>query len=279
MTIAALLALAVVGCAVGFLAGLVGIGGGVLIVPFLYFFYGHAAWSGVDLVPSLHATVAHATSLFIIVPTAIVGTLTYARARLVAWRAVGPIALFSVVAAAAGALVAARVPQEALRLAFGAFLVFTAVNLIMPRPKRGAGPLRLGLPAAAVTGILVGLFSALLGVGGGLVAIPLLLYVVRLNVEQVAATSLAIVVVAAASGTVTYVLAGLGAEQLPMGSLGYVHVAAALPMLPGAMLMARLGARANQRMDPRHLRWSFAALFAILGVRLVLNNLGALLSP
>jgi uncharacterized protein len=122
----------------------------------------------------------------------------------------------------------------------------------------------------------VGLFSALLGVGGGLVAIPLLLYVVRLGVERLAATSLAIVVVAATSGTLTYVVSGLGAAQLPVGSVGYVHVAAALPMLPGAMLAARFGARLNQRLDPRQLRWAFAVLFLLLGGRLLVNNLGVL---
>lgn len=279
MTIAALLALAVVGCGVGFLAGLVGIGGGVLIVPFLYFFYGHAAWSGVDVPVSLHATVAHATSLFIIVPTAVVGTLTYARAGLVAWRVVIPIAAFSLLAAAGGALIAARVPQEMLRLSFGAFLIFTAANLLAPRPKAGAGPMRVNLAVAAVTGGMVGLFSALLGVGGGLVAIPMLLYVVRIGMDRVAATSLALVVAAATSGTVTYIISGVGVAQLPVGSLGYVHVAAALPMLPGAMLAARYGARLNQRLDARHLRWTFAGLVLILGLRLIVKNLGALLGP
>jgi uncharacterized protein len=279
MTLAALLALAVVGFGVGFLAGLVGIGGGVLIVPFLYFFYGHAAWSGVTLPASLHATVAHATSLFIIVPTAMVGTLTYARAGLVAWRAAGPIAAFSLVAAAFGALIAARVPQEVLRLGFGVFLVFTAVQLLSRRSGRARGPMRLDLPVAAVTGTLVGVLSALLGVGGGLVAIPLLLYVVRIDVEQVAATSLAIVVVAATAGTLTYVLAGAGTPDLPSGSLGFVHLAAALPMLPGAMLAARWGAKLNQQLDPRHLRWSFALLFTVLGARLVVANLDTLLRP
>lgn len=278
MTITALLALAVIGCGVGFLAGLVGIGGGVLIVPFLYFFYGHAAWSGVDLPQQLHATVAHATSLFIIVPTAVVGTLTYARAGLVSWQVAVPIALVSVFAAAAGALAAARFPQEVLRLGFGIFLVFTAANLVAPRPASAAGPLRLGAPVIVITGALVGLLSALLGVGGGLVAIPLLLHAVRLKVEQVAATSLAIVVVAATSGTLTYILAGLGVPGLPPGSFGYVHVAAALPMLPGAMVAARYGARLNQRLNPRQLRWTFAVLFLILGVRLVIANLGYLLA-
>jgi uncharacterized protein len=277
MTGAALLALVVTGLGVGLLSGLVGIGGGVLIVPFLYFFYAHAAWSGVLFADSLHATVAHATSLFIIVPTAVVGTATYARAGLVAWKAVVPIAAFSVLSASAGALVAARVPQELLKVGFGVFLLFTAVQLVRRRTLGGDGTMRLTLPVVALTGMLVGLLSALLGVGGGLVAIPLLMYVVRLNVEQVAATSLAIVVVAAAAGTVTYVTAGLGAEGLPPGSIGFVHIAAALPMLPGAMLGARWGAKLNQRLDARLLRRVFAVLFMIIGARLVIANLGSLL--
>jgi uncharacterized protein len=278
MTLAALLALAVVGCAVGFLAGLVGIGGGVLIVPFLYFFYGHAVWSGVSLPQELHATVAHATSLFIIVPTAVAGTLTYARAGLVAWRAVWPIATFSIASAALGAIVATRMPQEALRFGFGIFLLFTAAQLVTRRRGGSAGTdIRLGLPLAAVTGLLVGLLSALLGVGGGLVAIPLLLHVVRLDIAEVAATSLAIVVVAATAGTLTYMAAGSAASGLPVGSIGFVHVAAGLPMLPGAMLAARLGARLNQRLDPRALRLTFAVLFVILGARLAVGNASVLL--
>jgi uncharacterized protein len=157
------------------------------------------------------------------------------------------------------------------------FLLFTALQLVTRRRGGRSGPVRLELPVAAVTGLLIGLLSALLGVGGGLVAIPLLLYVVRLNVEQVAATSLAIVVVAAAAGTVTYVAAGAGAADLPRGSIGFVHLAVALPMLPGAMLAARWGAKLNQRLDPRRLRWTFAVLFTLLGARLVVANLGSLL--
>jgi uncharacterized protein len=277
MTLAALLTLALVGIGVGFLAGLVGIGGGVLIVPFLYFFYGHPGWSGVLFPDAMHATVAHATSLFIIVPTALVGTLTYARAGLVAWRAVLPIAIFSAISAASGALLAARVPQPMLKVGFGVFLLFTALQLVRKRRTDGSGTsARVALPLAALTGLLVGVLSALLGVGGGLVAIPLLLYVVRIDVEQVAATSLAIVVVAAAAGTLTYMTAGAGAADLPDGSVGFVHVAAALPMLPGAMLAARWGAKLNQKLDARRLRLTFAVLFTLLGARLVLTNLGAL---
>lgn len=276
MTIAALIALVVVGFAVGFLAGLVGIGGGVLIVPFLYFFYAHAAWSGASLPQPLHATVAHATSLFIIVPTAVAGTLTYARNHLVSWQTVLPIALFSMIAASGGALIAARLPPDLLKIAFGTFLIFTAIQLVRGRSAAAAGPQRASLLLAGVTGALVGLFSALLGVGGGLVAIPLLIYVLRLELRFVAATSLAIVAFAATAGMITYMFTGTRDAALPGGFVGYVHVAAALPMLPGAVVAARWGARMNQRMGARKLRWIFAVLFAGIGINLIIRNLTAL---
>jgi uncharacterized protein len=274
MTIWGTVALAIVGFAVGTLAGLVGIGGGVLIVPFLYFFYSHPAWSGITLAPELHATVAHATSLFIIVPTAIVGTLTYHRNRVVAWRAAIPIALFSVLSAAGGALIAARVPAEWLKLGFGFFLLFTASQMVRKRKVADPdAPLRINFPAVAATGLLVGMFSALLGVGGGLVAIPLLMNVMHLDVKRLAATSLAIVTFAATSGTITY----MTAADVGSGYVGLVHVAAALPMLPGAMLAARWGARLNQKLDPARLKRIFAVLFLLMGLRIIIANLITLL--
>lgn len=278
MTLAALLALIVVGFAVGFLAGLVGIGGGVLIVPFLYFFYSHAAWSGIAMPLPLQATVAHATSLFIIVPTALAGTATYARHGLVAWRTALPVAVFSMLMAALAATVATRMPPELLKVAFGTFLVFTGIQLIARRATSAQGAQRTGILFAGLTGALVGLFSALLGVGGGLVAIPLLMYVMRLDIRFVAATSLAIVACAATAGTLTYMLTGVGMSGLPSGHVGYVHLAAALPMLPGAILAARWGARLNQRLDARRLRWIFAVMFAGIGANLVIRHLPLLLN-
>jgi len=274
MTAAAVVALAGGGLLVGLLAGLVGIGGGVLIVPFLYFFYAHPDWGGVAMATELHAPVAHATSLFIIIPTAIVGTITYARSGLVAWRAVVPIAAFSLISAAAGARIASRVPPELLKIFFGCFLLFMAAQLATAhRREENRGPERHNLALSAITGLAVGLFSALLGVGGGLVAIPLLMHVNRLSVSRVAATSLAIVTFAATSGTIAYMLTGRGVAGLPPGHVGYVHVAAALPMLPGAMLAARWGSKLNQKMNVRQLKVLFAILFMLMGLRIVAGNL------
>jgi uncharacterized protein len=208
----------------------------------------------------------------------VAGTLTYARSHLVAWRIVLPIAAASMVAASGGALLATRLPPDLLKVSFGTFLVFTAIQLVSRRTRGTEGPPRRSMLLATLTGALVGLFSALLGVGGGLVAIPLLIYVLRLDLRFVAATSLAIVAFAATAGMVTYMFTGARDVGLAGGFVGYVHVAAALPMLPGAMLAARWGARLNQRMDAARLRWIFALLFAGIGANLIIRNLPLLLA-
>lgn len=276
MTIWVLLTLAGAGLGIGFMSGLVGIGGGVLIVPLLYFFYGHAGWSGVELAPELHAVVAHATSLFIIVPTSALGTWTYHRAGAVDWRAALPIAAFSVVAALAGSQLAAAIPSSLLKLGFSALLLVSGARML--RPGSGAVPAsgRSRLVVGALSGLAVGLLSALLGVGGGIVAIPILVYFVGLTLDKVAATSMAIIVFTALAAVAGYTVAGIGESGLPPGSVGYVHYLAALPIMGGAMAAVSIGARVNQRLDTARLRLLFGLLFLLLGLRLLVQNIWAI---
>jgi uncharacterized membrane protein YfcA len=277
VTVWVLLSLAASGLAVGFLSGLVGIGGGVLIVPLLYFFYGHPAWSGVRVPVELHAVLAHATSLFVIVPTSALGTLSFHRVGAVAWRAALPIAGFSVVAALVASQVAPAIPAPLLKLGFGILLVGSGVRLLRGRgdaPAHHTG--RPHLAVGAVAGVAIGVLSALLGVGGGIVAIPILVYLFRLGLDKVAATSMAIIVFTATAGVAGYVVAGLGEPSLPAGSLGYVHYMAGLPILVGSMAAVRLGTRVNQGMGAGKLRLMFAILFLVLGLRLVVQNFGAI---
>ena len=277
MTFGVLAALTAVGLLVGFVSGLIGIGGGVLIVPFLYFFYGHPGWSGLSMDPSLEATVAHATSLFVILPTGLAAAATYHRANLVAWRAALPIAGFAAVAAFAGARLAVLLPAEGLKLMFGLLLVGSGVNLVRRQQDEGRETLRLSLPVVAGTGVAVGLLSALLGVGGGILTIPMLVYGVGLDIRRVAATSIVIVALTAAAGNIAYGFAGWDAPGRPWGSLGYIHLVAGVPILIASLITVRMGALANQRLDSRTLRLIFAGVFLLLGLRLVVTNAGSLI--
>jgi len=282
MLFTAIAATFAVGIVAGLLSGLVGVGGGVLMVPFLYFFYARPDWFGFHVAPDLHVVVAHATSLFVIVPTSIRGAVAYHRAGLVEWRAVWPIGVSSVLAAVGAAWIAPSVPPEMLKVAFGGFLIVSGARLAKRRPAAVPGseprPLRLGLAVTVPTGIAVGILSALLGVGGGIVSIPLLMHVIGLDVKKVAATSIGIITITATAGSLTYMLTGGGQPGLPPGSVGYVHVAAGVAMFLGAVLSVGWGARLNQKMKPRALTLVFATVFMVIGVRLVFTNFAALVS-
>ena len=221
----------------GVVSGLVGVGGGIVMVPLLYFLFGNPSLSGILLSQADHAVVAHATSLFVIVPTAVAGIRAYHREGLVDWPIVFPMAGTAVLAAVAGVQIAVRLPPEALKAGFGLFLVVSGVPLLVSSRDRREGrrSRRRPFAFAVAGGILVGLITALLGVGGGIVAIPSLIYIVGLDVKKVAATSLGIVVFSAVAA-------------------------------------ARRGVALNRRLKPSALTVLGGAVFLFVGFRIVLAS-------
>ena len=264
------------GLLVGVLSGLVGIGGGAVMVPFLYVMFASPAFSGVMLEPRHEVIVAHATSLFVIIPTALSGARTYQKSGLIDWSVVLPMVGGTMVAAMGGAILAERLPGSVLKAGFGLSLILMGFRLLRPRSAkaRGVGTPgeRLGMGVAVLCGCAVGLFSALMGVGGGLIAIPLLIYVVGLDLPRVAATSIGLVVFAAISGTLSYVVSGWGTPGLPPWTLGYVFAPMALALIPGAVVGARWGALWNQRLDAGLLKVIFGCLFIIEGLELLFET-------
>lgn len=247
-----------------------------MIVPFLYFFYSHPEW-GFSVPEALHVSVAHATSLLVIVPTAVRGTLNYSKAKLITWHVAIPIAIASMLGAAIGARIAVSAPAELLKTLFGLVLVASAMQLLRRSRREVDGEVRKNLLLTTSVGLVVGLVSGMMGVGGGILALPLLMYVLHVDVRRAAATSLAIVGVAATSSVVTYAISGIGIEELPPGSVGYVHVLAALPILVGSLISVRWGTIANQKLDVRILKVVFATLFLGIGLKYVFENAGLLL--
>jgi uncharacterized protein len=298
VSLLALLLAALVGGAVGVVSGLLGIGGGVLMVPLLYILMGGSGWSGLAVAPDHEAALAHATSLFVIIFAALSGLRAFHREGAVSWRVVVPLGLAAVVAAFLASQVAAGLPSPMLKSLFGGFLLVSGVRLARARRRARRGPAAAGRVdggdgrglkgdeggagtplrwwGALLGGGAVGFLSALLGVGGGIVAIPILIHFAGMGVHRVVPASIGIICFAAPAGVVGYVLAGQGVPDLPAGSLGFVHLPTALAMLPGAVLLAPVGARLNQRLPARTLEGVFAFLMVLLGAWLVWTN-GAVL--
>ncbi|UCC47788.1 MAG: sulfite exporter TauE/SafE family protein [Gemmatimonadota bacterium] len=276
MTVAGWLATLAVGLLAGAVSGLVGIGGGAIMVPFLYFFLAHPELAGVQVSPADQAVIAHATSLLVIVPISLRGAWLYNRARLVEWRAVWRMGLASVVTAVLGARVAVVVPAELLKVVFGIFLLVVSTRLLIGKRRaevhsseeQGAVP----IGGALAGGAAVGFFSALLGVGGGLVAIPVLIYGLHISLRKVSATSLAVITFTALTGVIAYAVSGW-ADHASETALAYFHLPACLGLAVGALVAVPVGPFVQQRMPPHALRWLFAAVFLILGLRIAVGNL------
>ncbi len=130
---------------------------------------------------------------------------------------------------------------------------------------------------AVVGGAAVGFFSALLGVGGGLVAIPLLIYALHVPLRKVSATSLAIITFTAFTGVIAYAVSGLGEHPGAAGLLAYFHLPGGVALAAGALAAVPFGTGIQQRLPIHLLRWVFAIVIFLLGARIMTANLLTLL--
>ncbi len=247
------------------------------MVPFLYLFLGQSSLAGLDIPSEDQAVIAHATSLLVIVPVSLRGAWLYHRARSVEWDSVWRMGLASVVTAFFGARVAIAVPGQLLKVVFGLFLLVIATRLLIGKPRSEAeatGRLQEWQMARAIAGgAAVGFFSALLGVGGGLVAIPVLIYGLHTPLRRVSGTSLALITFTAFTGVIAYGLSGALGHGDP---LQHFHLPAALGLAVGAVAGVPIGTATQLRLPTHTLRWLFAVVFVLLGLRIAATNLLAL---
>jgi len=241
------------------------------MVPFLYLVY---ARTGVTL--SAQTVVAHATSLGVAFVASTVGTWRYARADAVYWRHAAWYAVPGILSAFFTARFLTSVDQAHwVRAAFGVFLLFTAFD--MARRARRAVTASEPEPHAqhswtwlVVAGFFGGGLSALLGIGGGLIAVPVLLYVGKLPVKACAPTALAGVCLTTLAGGLGYITAGPAPAVSGMMA-GFVDLRMALPLALGAVVTIPLGVRLQRRSSGPVLFWFFAAMFTLLGLSLVVE--------
>jgi len=241
------------------------------MVPFLYLVY---ARTGVSV--SAQTVVAHATSLGVAFVASTIGTWRYARARAIHW---GPAATYSIPGIASAFLTArllTRVGQAPwIRAAFGAFLLVTALDMAR-RARRAVNPAAIPVRAErswiwlVPVGVVGGALSALLGIGGGLIAVPVLLYVGRLPVEAVAPTALAGVCLTTLSGGLGYLTAGPGPQVSDL-MVGYLDIRMALPLSLGALVTVPLGVRVQRRSSGPALYRLFSVIFALIGLSLIIK--------
>ena len=249
------------GLAVGFVAGLLGVGGGLIIVPVLILLL-HAQGLAAGMEPQL----ALGTSLASILFTSLASVRAHHRHGAVVWPLVKRIAPGILAGTLAGAVLAAQMPATVPKVFFVAFLFYAATQMWLdfkPAPHRGL-PGRAGTTLA---GGVIGAVSSWVGIGGGTLSVPFMLWH-NVPLHRAIATSAAIGFPIAIAGAAGYVLGGWGARGLPAGSLGFVYLPALAGIVLGSVVTAPLGARTAHRLPVRPLKRIFALLLIALALRM-----------
>jgi uncharacterized protein len=264
MDLLAAVLLALAGLLAGFLTGVFGIGGGIVLVPVLLY-YLHA--TGVSSLVSTH--VAIGTSLLVVIFASGAQAWGYWRANQVIWRGVVLVALAGVVGALLGSSIAAGLEGPSLRKIFGFVLLVAVARLFSGRRKQGKElEPNLALQPLMATGLLVGLVSSLSGVGGALIAVPLLYTYMRFPLRKASGTSSAAIVITAAAGAAAYLFRGWGNEFLPPGMPGFIDWQPAVPLILGAVPGAILGTRLAARADTGLVRNIYAVILLVVMLRM-----------
>ena len=260
--------LAIAAAVAGFMAGLLGVGGGIIMVPALYYAFSVLDF---DIITRMHLSVG--TSLAIIIPTSIISTKTHMEYDAVDFKMVRSFGIFILFGVIAGTFLAVNLKTPALVLFFAFFAFLVGLFFIFLRENLMNHPKKISNFIKNISGIIIGFISVPLGIGGGSLMVPFMRtfgYDIRKSIGTAAAVGFLI----ALSGAITMSLSGkiIGNVNAPF-SFGYINLMGFLVFVPVTTIMARLGAKAVHRIDKKLLSKIFGIFLLCVSIRSFLEYL------
>ena len=260
--------LAIAAAVAGFMAGLLGVGGGIIMVPALYYAFTVLDF---DIVTRMHLAVG--TSLAIIIPTSIISTLTHREHDAVDFNMVKSFGIFILIGVFFGTFLAINLKTPALVLFFSIFAFMVGLFFIFLREKLVDNPKQISNLVKNISGILIGFISIPLGIGGGSLMVPFMRtfgYDIRKSIGTAAAVGFLIAV----TGTITMITGGKIIDNVNTPfSLGYINLLGFIVFVPVTMIMARLGAKAVYKIDKKILSKIFGTFLILVSIRSFLEYL------
>jgi len=260
LNLLAVLATAAAGA--GFIAGLLGVGGGIIMVPALYYAFTILDF---DIVTRMHLSVG--TSLAIIIPTSIISTKTHMEYNAVEFKMVKSFGIFILLGVIAGTFFAVSLQTPALVLFFSIFAFLVGLFFIFLREKLVDNPKQISDVIKSISGMLIGFVSVPLGIGGGSLMVPFMRtfgYDIRKSIGTAAAVGFLIAV----TGTITMITGGKIIDNINTPfSIGYINILGFFVFVPVTMVMARLGAKTVYRINKKLLSKIFGSFLLIVSIR------------
>ena len=263
ITIQTIAIYALTGIFAGLIGGMLGLGGGIIIVPVLHYVFTQQGFASSVV---MHQAVT--TSLATIIITSLFATYTHHQKKAVSWSIVNRIAPGALLGACLGALVADSLSSNILRILFGLFEILVAIQIwfeIKPMSN-------ISLPGAGgftISGLGIGLFSTLLGIGGGTLTVPFLLWLNQ-HMRSAVAISSACSIPIALVATITFIFVSRDNSNIFTHSIGYLYWPAALIIVMMTIFFAPIGARLAHYLPIEILKHIFAVLLMFIGVKMLI---------
>ena len=251
------------GVVAGLAAGLLGVGGGLIIVPVLIY-----AFSGLGFSPDVLTHMAVGTSLATIIITSAGSVYQHHKKGAVLWPVLTWFALGLAAGALGGAKLADVINGRVLQMLFGGFAILIAIQMAVGAKPKASRELP-GKPGLTLVGAFIGAISAIFGIGGGSLSVPFLTWC-NVKMQQAVGTSSAGGMPIAIAGALGFVLTGWD-EATPVYSVGYVYLPALVGIAVTSVLFAQIGAKLAHRLPAATLKKIFAGLLVVVGAKLLLG--------
>ena len=247
---------------VGFMAGLFGIGGGLIMVPVLFYLY---SFVGIEQTFVMH--LALGTSFSIIIPTSIISTMTHMKFKAVDFDIVKTFGVFVAVGVVCGTIFAVSLKTSSLVLFFSIMTMLFSLYFLTAKEKINSTPRKINLIYRVVCGFLSGFLSAPMGIGGGVINTPVLKmfgYSIKVAIGCSAAVGFVIAVI----GAIGFAVSGSYLDiKVPL-SLGFINIPTFLIFVPITMFMAKIGAKSVHKFDKKLIGKLFGIYLFIISCKL-----------
>ncbi|MFP4393217.1 MAG: sulfite exporter TauE/SafE family protein [Desulfohalobiaceae bacterium] len=258
-----IIALLITGLGVGFASGLLGVGGCFIMVPVQFWVLQSM---GVD--PTIAIRIAFGTNLLVVLPTALSGALTHHTKGAVLWKQGVILGVIAAFGAFLGGYFASNISGAMLTKLFGVAIIVGAIRMLTAKPPKVDEHPSENILVYVLWGIILGIVSGLIGIGGGVLMIPVMVVFLKFSMHQAVGTSTALMMFAAIGGVLAYMLNGLGVQGLPPYSTGYVNWLQWILLAGCSIPMAFVGARSAHLIPAKQLKYLFIIVMFYMGLKM-----------
>ena len=221
---------------------------------------------GID--PDIAIRVALGTNLIVVLPTVLSGMYTHHKQGAVVWKAGITLGITAVCGAYIGGIIAAHLPAETLTILFGIFIVLVGLRMFAVKTVETTQETSAGLLKLLMWGLLFGVISGTLGIAGGGINVPVMVFILHFNMHQAVATSAVTMAFSAAGGGLSFFINGLGVDGLPPYSTGYLNWLIWGLLSVCSIPMARVGAKVAHRLEGKTIKYIFVIVLVYLGLKM-----------